>query len=81
MNANSYRNAFFAVLIVCLLLVGGLGWTLLHRSSPGSAQNLSDPVVAEGPLAAGQLHASSAAAQNGAVPALAPVRISPQRLQ
>ncbi|HEX3986939.1 MAG TPA: FixH family protein [Acidobacteriaceae bacterium] len=81
MNANSYRNAFFAVLIVCLLLVGGLGWTLLHRNSPAPAQNLSDPVVAEGPSAPAQPPVSSTAAQNDAGPALAPVQISPQRLQ
>jgi Cu(I)/Ag(I) efflux system membrane fusion protein/cobalt-zinc-cadmium efflux system membrane fusion protein len=81
MNVQSYRNAFFAVLAVCVLLAGGLGWTLLHWNSPAPAQNLSDPVVAEGPSAAAQPPAPSAAAQNGAGPALAPVQISPQRLQ
>jgi Cu(I)/Ag(I) efflux system membrane fusion protein/cobalt-zinc-cadmium efflux system membrane fusion protein len=80
MNESSYRNAFLGALALCLLLTGGLAWTLTHRSHPAPARDPSDPVVAEGPSAATQPSAA-AATQSAGDPALAPVQIAPQRLQ
>ena len=77
MSDHQYRNAFLAVLLLCVLLAGGLGWTLLHRGRPAPGPDLSNPVVAQGPAAA----APPAPAQSEVGPALAPVQISPQRLQ
>jgi len=80
MNNRNYRNAFLAALFLCLLLGGSLAWTLLHRARPTAMPDLSDPVVAAGPSAA-KAAAPLALTQSGDGPALAPIRISPQRLQ
>jgi Cu(I)/Ag(I) efflux system membrane fusion protein/cobalt-zinc-cadmium efflux system membrane fusion protein len=80
MSDRKYRNAFLAVLFLCVLLAGGLAWALLHRSRPALEQDSSDPVVAEGPSAA-KAEAPPVPMQGGDGPALAPIQISPQRLQ
>ncbi len=80
MSDRKYRNAFWAVLVLCALLAGGLARTLLHRGGPAPAQDASDPVVAEGPSAAAN-PAPAAPTQSGDGPALAPIEVSPQRLQ
>ncbi|MFP5230833.1 MAG: FixH family protein [Acidobacteriota bacterium] len=82
MSEQSYRNAFRAVLVLCLVLAGGLAWSLLHRSRPARAQVAEDPaepVVAEGPNAAAQR--TPAAGESGGDPGLMPIQISPMRLQ
>lgn len=81
MNERNYRKAFLAVLVLCFLLAAGLGWTLTHRSRTTPEQDPADPIVAQGPSVAAQASAAATPAQNGAAPALAPVQISPQRLQ
>lgn len=81
MNDRSYRNAFLAALVVCVVLAGGLGWVLMHRGRPAQVQVTSEPVVAEGPSAPAQPASPAASPQSGSDPALAPVQISPQRLQ
>ncbi|MGA7522644.1 MAG: FixH family protein [Acidobacteriaceae bacterium] len=81
MNNRNYRNAFVAALVVCILLAGGLAWALTYHNGAPSVQDPSDPIVAEGPAAAPPTSLSPAPAQSGADPALAPVQISPQRLQ
>ncbi len=81
MKDRNYRNAFMAALFVCVLLAGGLGWELMHRGRPSQVEASPDPVVAEGPAAATQPAAPAASPQGGADPALAPIQISPQRLQ
>lgn len=80
MNSHNYRNAFWAALVLCVLLADGLAWTLLHRGGPIPVQDPSDPVVAEGPSVVKPAE-SPAPAQNGDGPALTPIQISPQRLQ
>ncbi|HEX4066488.1 MAG TPA: efflux RND transporter periplasmic adaptor subunit [Acidobacteriaceae bacterium] len=80
MSDRRYRNAFLMVLVLCVLLAGALAWALLHSNRPAPAHDPSDPVVAEGP-AAGSPPAASDASSQSADPALAPVQISPQRLQ
>ena len=81
MNDRSYRNALLAALVLCVLLAGGLGWELMHRRRTAQVQVSSDPVVAEGPAAPAQPAAPAAPPQYGAGPTLAPIQISPQRLQ
>lgn len=80
MSDRNYRNAFLAVLAICVLLAGGLVWTVLLHRQPAPVQDPSDPVVAEGPNAAKPAVPSSRA-QSGDGSALAPIQISPQRLQ
>jgi len=79
MNNRNFRNAFLAVLVLCVLLAGGLAWTLLHRSRPAPIPDPSDPVVAEGPTVAKP--ATTAPTQSGDDAPLAPIQVSPQRLQ
>lgn len=79
MNNRNFRNAFLAVLVLCVLLAGGLAWMLLHRSRPAPIPDPSDPVVAEGPTVAKP--ATTAPTQSGDDAPLAPIQISPQRLQ
>lgn len=80
MSDRRYRNAFLIVLLLCLLLAGALAWALLHSNGPAPTQDPSDPVVAEGP-AAGSPPAVSNSPSQSPDPALAPMQISPQRLQ
>jgi len=53
----------------------------MHRAPSKSAQAPSDPVVAEGPAAPAQTAANAVAQQSSAEPSLAPIQITPQRLQ
>ncbi len=78
MNEVTYRKPFFAALGVCVVLSGALAFAILHRNRPALApmQDDSDPVVAQGPAAA-----SPADPPQGSDPALAPLQLSPQRLQ
>jgi RND family efflux transporter MFP subunit len=83
MNERKYRKAFFAALGVCIVLSGGLAFAILHRNrtAPVKAQDDSDPVVARGPKAASQPAASAGDPAQASDPALAPLQLSPQRLQ
>jgi RND family efflux transporter MFP subunit len=81
MNDRNYRNAFLAALVLCVLLTAGLGWELMHRGRSAPPRDPSDPVVAEGPAAPEQPEAPASSPRNDAGPALAPLQISPQRLQ
>ncbi len=81
MNDRNYRNAFLAALVLCVLLAGGLGWELMHRGRAAPVQAPSDPVVAQGPAVPMQPAAPAPSPQASADPALAPIQISPQRLQ
>ena len=81
MKDHTYRNAFWAVLALCILLAAGLAWMFLHRENPGQTQNFSNPVVAQGPPVATRRAGAVAPQSSGATPALAMVQISPRRLQ
>jgi Cu(I)/Ag(I) efflux system membrane fusion protein/cobalt-zinc-cadmium efflux system membrane fusion protein len=81
MSNRDYRNQFRAALVLCVLLAGALGWQILHASRPARAQDRSDPIVAAGPPATAQSSPAATPAQSSAEPVLAPLQISPQRLQ
>jgi Cu(I)/Ag(I) efflux system membrane fusion protein/cobalt-zinc-cadmium efflux system membrane fusion protein len=78
MKTRTYQIALAAALATCLLLVAALAVVLLH---PGHATPAApfDPVVARGPQSAAQPAPSGNAAADE--PALAPVQLSPQRMQ
>ncbi len=81
MNDRNYRNAFLAALVLCVLLAGSLGWELMHRGRAPALQAPSYPVVAEGPAAPAQPATPAASRLSGTDSTLAPMQISPQRLQ
>lgn len=76
MNTRNYQLALVAVVVLCIALAGTLGYVLLHHR-PAAAEN---PVVASGPAAASQSAHPGPATSAGTSP-LAPVQLSPQRLQ
>jgi Cu(I)/Ag(I) efflux system membrane fusion protein/cobalt-zinc-cadmium efflux system membrane fusion protein len=80
MSDRVYRQAFFMALFTCVALSAGVGYLLLHRSHPSTAQETGDPVVASGP-AASSTSAPQAANPAASEPQLGPIQISPQRLQ
>ncbi|MDR3504886.1 MAG: FixH family protein [Acidocella sp.] len=79
MKTRSYQFALAAALTVCVLLAAALGY-LIYKTHPSmpAAPATQDSVVARGP-AAGTSAAPQAA--EAAEPALAPIQLSPQRLQ
>ncbi|MGB9148480.1 MAG: efflux RND transporter periplasmic adaptor subunit, partial [Acidobacteriaceae bacterium] len=81
MNEPTYRKPFFAALSVCILLAAGLAYVTLHRNHSVPVQNPADPVVAQGPAVSSQPAASADPLRSSSDPELAPLQLSPQRLQ
>src|SRR5215469_14834232 len=81
MNEHTYKKAFGATAVVCLLLAAALGFTLLRGEYKPQPAEESDPVVAKGPKANEEGTTSGKAAEDISAPPLAPVQLSPQRLQ
>jgi RND family efflux transporter MFP subunit len=81
-KTRTYQIALVAAVAACLGLGGALGYVLLHRGFSASAAGPSadDAVVVRGPAAAPASSTLAAPASEEAVP-LAPVQLSPQRLQ
>jgi Cu(I)/Ag(I) efflux system membrane fusion protein/cobalt-zinc-cadmium efflux system membrane fusion protein len=77
MNERNYKPAFVVTAMVCLALGLALGYSLLRGHSAEVVEGQSSPVIAKGPEAS----ASDANPSDASAPALAPVQISPQRLQ
>jgi RND family efflux transporter MFP subunit len=83
-KARSYQFALAGAVGVCLLLAAALVYVLMHRGftvskwAEGTASQ--DPVVARGPELTAH-PASAAGAAPDAEPALAPLQLSPQRMQ
>jgi Cu(I)/Ag(I) efflux system membrane fusion protein/cobalt-zinc-cadmium efflux system membrane fusion protein len=82
-KTHQYQLALIAAIAACVTLGGALAYVLMHRglrfTEPTAAEN---PVVARGPGATAQTVASNAPATGaGAAAPLAPIRLSPQRLQ
>src|SRR5215831_14013060 len=81
MNEHTCKKAFGTTLVICLLLAAALGFQFLrddHNSKPAEE---TDPVVARGPAATAHEPAAASAIDENTSPSLAPVDLSPQRLQ
>ncbi len=79
MSEHSYRHAFGAAVVVCILLAISLVYVVSHHDHVSPATDENDSVVARGPEATGQ-PLGNGASQDSA-PNLTPVQLSPQRLQ
>jgi Cu(I)/Ag(I) efflux system membrane fusion protein/cobalt-zinc-cadmium efflux system membrane fusion protein len=80
-KTRTYQLSLAAAVAVCVLLAAALAVVLVHRNHAASQSASQDPVVARGPENSSPPAPSSSAASAGAEPALAPVQLSPQRLQ
>jgi len=80
MKTRSYQFALAAAVGVSVLLAAALGYVLLHRGHAAPAANAEDPVVARGPAMTAQPTPPAGASPN-ADPGLAPLQLSPQRMQ
>ncbi len=82
MKMRTYQIALGLAVTACLALAGSLAYVLmprLYKAAPVAAQ---DPVVSRGPNETQQTaHSGSGALTAGAEPVLAPLQLSPQRLQ
>ncbi|MDE3201379.1 MAG: FixH family protein [Acidobacteriota bacterium] len=83
MKTRFYQIALGVAVTICLLLAAALVWVLYgHRIIFHSAAESDSPVIARGPEAtAHAMHGQKYAAEASPAPALAPLQISPQRLQ
>ena len=81
MNEHTYKKAFGFAVAVCLLLAAALGFDLLRGERKTQRVEETDPVVAKGPVGTEQAPASHNGAEDNSFPTLAPVQLSPQRLQ
>ena len=81
MSDRVYRQAFFVMLTGCLGLAAAVAYLYWQRIHPAPVAQSGDPVVARGP-AAGEAQTSQAATgADTTEPALAPIQITPQRMQ
>lgn len=82
MKTRTYQIALAAAVAACILLAAALVYVLPHRNfaAPAAASSES-PVVARGPQSGSQPLPAGGASSTAAEPALAPVQLSPQRLQ
>ena len=87
MKTRSYQLLLTAAVSVCLLLAAALALVVMRQYHPAlfttrvsASSDPSDPVVARGPEASAQPSAHAGAPSNSD-PGLAPLRLSPQRMQ
>ncbi len=80
MKTRSYQFALAAAVGACALLAAALVYVLLPRYRAATQVASQDPVVARGPAMTGQSTSPAGAAPN-ANPGLAPLQLSPQRMQ
>ena len=80
MKTRGYQFALAAATGGCVLLAATLGYVLIHREPTNSQAASQDPVVARGPAVTAQPTPHAGAAPN-ADPGLAPLQLSPQRMQ
>lgn len=81
MKTRTYQIALAAAMAVSLLLAATLAYVLAYRHHATTGAALQDPVVARGPAAMSQPAHSANSAMEGSQAPLAPVQLSPQRLQ
>jgi Cu(I)/Ag(I) efflux system membrane fusion protein/cobalt-zinc-cadmium efflux system membrane fusion protein len=79
MSERNYKEAFIAAAVICLALAATLGYLLLGRERTAAAPEETSPVVAKGPDRADQ--PSTPTPLPDTASSLAPIQISPQRLQ
>jgi Cu(I)/Ag(I) efflux system membrane fusion protein/cobalt-zinc-cadmium efflux system membrane fusion protein len=80
MKTRSYQYALAAAVGVCVLLAAALGYVLIHRDHVPPQAASQDPVVTRGPAVTAQSTPPAVASPN-ADPGLAPLQLSPQRMQ
>jgi len=79
-KTRSYQLALAATAGVCILLAAALMYVLIPRYRPTKQSDSQDPVVARGPEITSQPAAAPGVAPS-TEPALAPLQLSPQRMQ
>lgn len=80
MKTRSYQFALAAAVAVCILLASALGYVLMPRYRTATQAASQDPVVARGPEMTAQPAPPTGASPNSD-PSLAPLQLSPQRMQ
>jgi len=80
MKTRTYQFALAATIGACALLAAALGYVLLPRYRAATQGASQDPVVARGPAVTTQPTSPVGAGPN-ADPGLAPLQLSPQRMQ
>jgi Cu(I)/Ag(I) efflux system membrane fusion protein/cobalt-zinc-cadmium efflux system membrane fusion protein len=80
-KARTYQISLALAVVLCISLAAALGYVVLNRGRTTPLVASQDPVVARGPEAASQPAPQSNASSAGRQPELAPVQLSPQRLQ
>ncbi len=82
MTEKSLKSAFTASAFLCICLACALGYVLWRHWIPATSQIDTGPVVARGPETPSQSDgAGNPRSVNAEEPALAPIQISPQRMQ
>jgi Barrel-sandwich domain of CusB or HlyD membrane-fusion/YtkA-like len=81
MKTRSYQIALAAAVAACALLAVVLAAVVVRDRQKAPEVALEDPVVARGPKTASPSVPSGTAQTTGVEPALAPLRLSPQRMQ
>jgi RND family efflux transporter MFP subunit len=84
MSEQNYQRALGIVVAICILLAVALGYILFRGHTTGTTDE-NDPVIARGPAkgpeATAQPTATKEQKAEDSAPNLAPVQLSPQRLQ
>ena len=81
MKTRTYQLALALAVVVCISLAATLAYVVLNRGRSTSSAASQDPVVARGPQTGTQAGPKGNSSPAGSEPALAPVQLSPQRLQ
>ncbi len=81
MKTRAYQLTLALAVAICVSLGGALAYVLLYRGHSTAPTASEDPVVARGPETGSQPVQQGNGASAGAEPALAPLQLSPQRMQ
>jgi RND family efflux transporter MFP subunit len=84
MKTRTYQISLGVALVLCVGLAASVAYLLLERKQAKTvvpARDLSDPVIASGPRATDQPTPPAGGSAISSEPSLAPVTLSPQRMQ
>src|SRR5215469_4359209 len=81
MNELGYKSAFGVTIVICIVLATSLAFVILRKDHKASLAKETDPVVARGPNAENEQSAGGNRVSGETAPTLAPLQLSPQRLQ